>query len=484
MPEHHDKPADVRQLRTQAKERLQTLQATDPTAKLADAQREIARENGFPSWPRLVESLETPLLLERLKGQIERGDADGLDRLLRRRPSLAKRLNDPMFGFDAPPLVRASHHPDAARLLPVLARHGADPNGRSKWWAGGFSALDSAKAEATVDLLLELGARWDVWSAAGHGRLDVLRALLDADPSLVSAPGGDGETPLHFAKTPEVAALLIDRGATLEARDVDHESTALQHQINNGPVARLLVERGAKADAFVAAALDDPDLLARVLRDDPEAASAQVGKPPFVTRKSTGGHTYVYGLGVGKTPMLVAAERGSLRVLAALRGRRAVDDLVAAAWMEDEAAFRRAFHGKPPIAIEDQAALAAAAKEGRTGTVRLLLEAGFDPLAPGMDSGTSLHVAAWFGWPETVRLLIPHVPLDTPDAHHGSPPLGWALHGAQGCRNAQGDYPSVVEALLEAGADPSALANSAGTSMLDQAGDREDVKAILRRYVE
>jgi hypothetical protein len=74
------------------------------------------------------------------------------------------------------------------------------------------------------------------------------------------------------------------------------------------------------------------------------------------------------------------------------------------------------------------------------------------------------------------------VPLDLPDANHGSPPLGWACHGAQWCRNAKGDYVAVVEALLAAGADANAPANSEGTSMLKQAGDREDVKAVLTRH--
>lgn len=482
MPENSPKPADVRQLRTQAKERLPSLQTTDPSAKLADAQRQIARENGYPSWPKLVDALETPVLLKRLQRAIERGDVENVDRLLGRHARLRKRLDEPMFGFDAPPIIHAAQHPAAVQMLPVLVRHGADPNGRSKWWAGGFSALDSASPEI-AELLLHLGAKWDVWSAAGHGQLEVLRGLLDADPSLVSAPGGDGETPLHFAKTPEVAALLIERGAELESRDLDHESTPLQYQIGNPEVARLLVEHGAKPDAFTAAALDDVAILERVLRDDPDAAPAHVGRPPFTTVKSNGGHIYLYKIGGGKTPMLLAAERGSRRVLAALRGRRLADDLIAAAWLGDESEFRRVFHGKPEFEPEDHAVLGAAVREGRMATVRLLLEAGLDPLAPAMDSGTSLHVAAWFGWLDLVRLLIDRVPLDRPDANHGSPPLGWALHGAQWCRNPKGDYPGVVEALLAAGADPKALANSEGASMLDQAGEREDVKDILRKHL-
>ena len=70
-----------------------------------------------------------------------------------------------------------------------------------------------------------------------------LRELVDADPSLVHARGGDGKTPLHCARTVEIAQYLIDRGADLDARDVDHESTPAQYLVREAPdVARLLVD--------------------------------------------------------------------------------------------------------------------------------------------------------------------------------------------------------------------------------------------------
>ncbi len=471
--------ADVRQLRIQAKEFLRDLPAG---SKLADAQREIARKHGFSSWPRLVAEVETPVLVERLKGLVERGDADGLDGLLRKKPALRKRLNDPMFAFDSPPIFRASGHPQASRLLPVLVRHGADPNVRTSWWAGGFGALDHAREEV-VDLLLGLGARWDVWSAAAHGRVGVLRELLDKDPSSVNAPGGDGQRPLHVAKDVETAELLIARGADLEVKDVDHEGTPLQYQIKNEPVARLLVARGAKPDVFSAAVLNDVEALRRIVAEDPSAPMARVGKAPFATVDSNGGHIYEYNLGRGKTPQGVAAQFGSAEVLEELERHSPLGRILVAAAFAGDAATVARLKGAE-IDPEDASAIAWAAHDGRAEAVRLLLEAGFDPTAPGMDSGSALHVACWFGHLEVVRLLVDRVPLDSVDAHHGSPPLGWACHGAQHCRNPKGDYVGVVEALLDAGADPSAPANSGGTSMTEQAGDREDVKAVLRRFRE
>ena len=45
------------------------------------------------------------------------------------------------------------------------------------------------------------------------------------------ARGGDGQTPLHFASTVEVAEFLLENGAEIDARDVDHESTPAQYML-------------------------------------------------------------------------------------------------------------------------------------------------------------------------------------------------------------------------------------------------------------
>jgi ankyrin repeat protein len=491
MSEPIPERADIRQLRTQAKELLRSLQSGETLVdgvriaepKLSDAQRLIARKHGFPSWPKLVDQIETPILLEKLKAAVHAGDAAQVEKLLASKPTLRKRIDEPMFVFDQSAIHVASGHPSAEKLLPILVRYGADPNARSKWWAGGFSTLDRAGG-TTIDVLTQLGAKFDVWSAAGKGRIDMLRELLDKDPASVNAPGGDGMRPLHFASAPEIAELLIERGADLEQRDIDHESTPIQYQVNNPEVVRVLLRHGAKPDIFTAAVLDDTDLAKKILEADPDASNACIGEPPFVTRESNGGHIYTYVLGSNKTVQAVAAERGSRAVLAELlEGAAPARRLAAAAWLDDEETISQILRDHERIEIgADAGAITEAAQAGKAKTVRLLLGAGWDPTSPGMDSGSALHVACWFGYADVVKLLVGHVPLDLLDAHHGSSPLGWAAHGAQWCRNGKGDYVEVVETLLQAGADATAPANSSGDSILKQAGDREDVKAVLRRY--
>lgn len=482
MSEKLPERADMRQLRIQAKELLRTL---PEGAKLAEAQLQIARQYGFDSWPKLVAEVETPALLEKFKHAVYSSDAETVEGLLKGSPNLRKHINDPIFDFDGQAIVQAARNPQSRKLIPILVRYGSDPNIRTRWWAGGFSALDGADAES-AEVLLELGAKFDVWSAAKQGRVDVLRKLLDRDPDSVNAPGGDGQRPLHVAKDAETTKLLIERGADLEIRDIDHESTPIQYQADNLEVVRALLEAGAEPDVFTAIVLDDVDLLGQVLVSDPLAKDARTGKGEFTTKSSNGGHIYIYVLGPDKTPIQLAAERGSRKVLQVLLKTATVpQQLITAAWVGDKAAVHEIVNQHPNIGQEmgaDARAITDAAQAGKKETVRLLLEAGLDPKSPGMDSGSSLHLACWFGWIEVVRLLVDKVPLDLTDATHGSPPLGWACHGSQWCRNSKGDYVAVVETLIAHGADPSAPANKSGTSMLEQAGQREDVKAVLQSH--
>src|SRR5512133_3338585 len=120
-----------------------------------------------------------------------------------------------------------------------------------------------------------------VHEAARAGLADELSKMLAADASLLDAKGIDARTPLHCAGTVEVAALLLDHGARIDARDEDHDSTPVQWRIGESPeVARFLLERGAKADIFLAAALGDQALAERLVAADRTCPPDRIGKPP------------------------------------------------------------------------------------------------------------------------------------------------------------------------------------------------------------
>lgn len=89
------------------------------------------------------------------------------------------------------------------------------------------------------------------------------------------------------------------------------------------------------------------------------------------------------------------------------------------------------------------------------GRVKFLIEAGADLSARGLDGGTPLHQAAWFGQPDNARLLIDAgAPLDVFDDDHKSSPLHWAVHGSRFSGHAafrQASYVALVEMLIDAG---------------------------------
>ena len=225
---------------------------------------------------------------------IRADDAPALRSLIDRYPELKARIQDPI----QPSRLPADHtctEPGHARRP---ARRRPDINARSQWWAGGFGLLDTASPELAA-YAIERGATLTAHASARLSMLDQLRALIDADPDLVHARGGDGQTPLHFAATVGIAEYLLDHGADIDARDIDHESTAAQYMVVKRPeVARYLVRRGCKTDILMAAALGDSDLLRGHLEADPDSIRMRVSDEYFpMVGPRNGGTIYQWELG-------------------------------------------------------------------------------------------------------------------------------------------------------------------------------------------
>src|SRR5262249_40224004 len=129
--------------------------------------------------------------------------------LLERYPEVRAAVNEPISHFNTRPVERAKKN---IPLLDVLLSYGAALNLKSTWWAGGFGLLEHGITPAEAKPLIERGAIVDVFGGAHLGMFDRVRELVDADPSLVNARGGDGKTPLHCATTVPIAQYLIDHG--------------------------------------------------------------------------------------------------------------------------------------------------------------------------------------------------------------------------------------------------------------------------------
>lgn len=383
-------------------------------------------------------------------------DAAQVQRILAQRPELKARLNDPIGPFNSPAILFVR----SKAMLDVLLEAGADINARSHWWAGGFGVLDQIKPEL-ADYAISRGARLDAHSAARLGKLDALKKLIAADPALVHARGGDGQTPLHFASTVKVAEFLLAHGANIDARDIDHESTPAQYMIRERQeVARHLVKRGCRTDLLMASALGDLNLVRQILDRDPDAIRTRVDARFFpMCNDKSGGTIYQWTLGWHASPHQVAKEFGQAAVLEFLISKSPPDVLlIHACWSNDEPMLDRILREHPGAASaltqSEPEHIANAARDNKMAAVRLMLKAGWPVDARGQHQGTPLHWAAWHGDVPMVQFLVgKRAPLDLPDADFHAPPIGWAIHASEhGWHPDKGDYAGTVRALLRAGA--------------------------------
>ena len=327
-----------------------------------------------------------------------------------------------------------------------------------------------------------------VHEAARAGQIDKLTEMLAADPSLIDAKGMDARTPLHCAGTVAVAALLLDHGARIDARDEDHDSTPAQWRIGEAPdVARYLLNRGAKADIFMAAALGDLELAERLVTEDRSCLSHRIGKPPEfppIGHQGRGGAIYQWTLRFNSYPHQIALVKGHQAMFdflygASDTGTRLLVNCVLARRTEAEAIAKQNPEIVPGLPDIDRQLVAKYCWETNTDyqAVKLMLDLGFPVAHPEHSHGyTPLHNAAWAGSADLVELLIARGhPVDIRDPGYNATPLGYALHD---ClvekRHPEGEFARVVAALLKAGSPLDGVKYPTGDALLDE---------VLRGYI-
>ena len=479
--------ADLDQQRKLAKELLAAFERGEADARarvqaelpdktsivLADAQFVLAREYGFDSWPALKQHLmdvATLSPLERFKRAVNERDPKALRRVLEKHSELRSMINQPIFAFDSPALVGAAGSGDL-ELVNVLLEFGADPNRRTRWWAGGFSPLHAATKEVG-ERLLAAGAQPDACGAARIDRVDILEQLLTEDPERVRERGGDGQTPLHFARSRAAIDLLLAAGADLNARDVDHRSTAAEWMIGDAErpedsrlaLAHYLTERGAATDIFLAAALGLTDRAREMVESDPQLLSLRTSQGEYGERPPSSYHIYQWTIGPNLTPLQTAAQFKQEETLQVLRELAPAEQRLLLACHEGNADEARAIVADHPGIVEslstaDQRALTDEAWAANTPAVEIMMELGFDPSVTsvtGPTGGNALHCAAWEGSVGCVDAILRYPSgyalIESRDAHYNGTPLSWCCHGSRNCGSPTANHADVARVLIGAGA--------------------------------
>ena len=208
-----------------------------------------------------------------------------------------------------------------------------------------------------------------------------------------------------------------------------------------------------------------------------------------------GAHINAENLG-GKTAYAHAARRGfhELAKLLAENGARldlnAADQLAVAIVHNRLDEARKILEADPGCAWagnpEEDRLLADVAGRDNAEAVSLLIAAGADLTATGLDGGTPLHQAAWFGQPENARLLLQAgAPVDVFDSVHQSSPIGWAVHGSRysgGAEERQDAYVELVRMLLEAGSSLCYPGDPDDDSYISRL--REDATPAVRKVLD
>lgn len=215
---------DLDWLRKTAKQRLQELYRSDPSQKLHHAQLAIARQYGFDSWRALKAYVDTLSVDGQIVAATTEGRVNDLAGLLDEYPAKIAIVG----GQWHRPLLHLAAEAGHVACVDLLIARGFDVNKRDK--------ADRAFA-----------LHW----AAQAGHLDVVKRLADAGADIV----GSGD---------------------------EHElgvvgwATGFQHV--HREVAEFLLERGAEPTVFTAIALDDTELVRRLVMDDPHHISRQMSR--------------------------------------------------------------------------------------------------------------------------------------------------------------------------------------------------------------
>jgi ankyrin repeat protein len=216
-----------------------------------------------------------------------------------------------------------------------------------------------------------------IFDAAKKGDIAALKAVLEANPDLINAPGEAGRSPLEeaiVAGQSEAARFLIESGANVNFRDGEGIAPlAYAAVMGNTVLAALLIERGAKVDAQDTA-LGGTPLHMAALQDRVDVAVLLIEKGAPLNARTKD----------GRTPLALAIERGKRECAKLFLAQGAAAD-------ERDEMDRTLLH-RAVLASDPE-------------LVRMLLAGGADPSVKSAYGNTALDLAVEDGQTEIAGLL-------------------------------------------------------------------------------
>jgi ankyrin repeat protein len=285
--------------------------------------------------------------------------------------------------------------------------------------------------------------------------------MVAEDPELANSRGCRGQTPLQLASTVEICEFLLDNGADMEIRDIEHRSSAIQLAFENLPKLRCLVGRGAKPDIYTACILGDMDLAKGILSEQPNALTS---RPGFGEFKAAGHHAYLFRLG---RPLSVARKNEHAELVDYLL---TVADpktkLIYHCEFADEKAAREIVDEYPGIVDKlvkhQMQTICECAFRKQFKPVKLMIELGFD-LEVSAIHGTPLAAAAHRGAPDIVKLLLDNGASRTAlSSYNKLTPFQHCVEGSRFSNPNLSDHVGCVKEFFEAGEPVPAVDNGSG----------------------
>jgi ankyrin repeat protein len=279
MPEDLPARASLEWLKKTAKQQLKSRRATDPDAKLADVQRDLARDHGFASWRKLkahVEAEPAPPSEEEVDAfllAVGEGEIERVREALAARPDLVNAVGPHPFWGGRPQALHVAIETKRRDLFDLLLAAGADVNGRNDQydhWSPVMLTFSRDLPEMRAELL------------ARGARIGLVEALMMKDDARVAELLQHGLPPvpndgsiLAFARTPLAIDRLLALGASTTAKD-RWGSAPIDVMSRLGaegrPLVAHMITRGVPASPEDYARLGDRERLEALVADRPEIA--------------------------------------------------------------------------------------------------------------------------------------------------------------------------------------------------------------------